>query len=417
MAEEPRKMPEEVSEDNIGVTQIEEDWRNLPDPRPPVSRWLFFFVGVAIIIAFASSGLWYYHKNVVPEKRFARAANYLNDGDYTGAYRLFIEVYEVKPKRKDVIYNLGRCLEKMERYDAAANRYQEQLKKVPYHAKAMQKLGALYVFRLGRPEEGILLLQRGAKKLNTPEAWENVVAASKKLNDRDEIINALKEEVRIQKNADGINALAKRMFALQAYSEALDAYQKALSKDKNSEEAINGIKATRIQLGLPDTPEHTITPGKAMGKIELDSSKEQVKSQLGSPEKKLFVKLAGSSEYANEEAEIWYYGLEKPDKFRIIFINGKAAEFETASADFKTEEGLGVSTFTEERFADSFEKLPAKTGKAVIYNAKDGGLAFYAATDRKGNISDRYRKLRVFKGKQSAFDNAERFFLLNLREK
>lgn len=414
---EPRKMPEQVSEENIGVTQSEQDWRNLPDPRPPVSRWVFFFVGLAIIIAFALSGLWYYHVNIVPEKRFARAVNYLNDGDYTGAYRLFVEVYEVKPKRKDVIYNLGCCLEQMGRYEAAANRYREQLKKVPYHAKAMQNLGALYVFKLDNPEEGMTLLKRGAEKLNTVQAWENVIAAAKKLNNRDEIINALKKESDIQKNPDEIVAVANRLFALQAYEEALDTYKKALDKDGKSQEAQAGIKTAREKLGLPDSTEHTIIPGSAFGKIELDSSKEQVKEQFGSPEKKLFTKYTGRGEYANEQVEIWSYGLKTPDKFSIIFIKGKAVEIETASKNFKTEEGLSVENFTDERFAEEFNKQSSKESHAVIYTLKDGGLAFYAETDRKGNISDRYRKLRVFKTKQSAFDNAKRFLLLKLHEK
>jgi len=414
MAEEARKMPEEVSEEKIGITQIEEDWRNLPDPRPPVSRWVFFSVGLAIIIAVALSGLWYYHKNVVPERRYARAVNYLQDGDYVGAYRLFEEVYEVKPKRKDVIYSLGRCLEKMERYDAAAARYREQLDKVPYHGKAMQRLGALYVFKLGKTDEGLALIKKGAEKLDTPEGWENVVLATIKLNNKEETVNALNKEAGTEKDAAKITALADRLFALEAYEQALDAYEKAFGKDKNIQSAANGIKAARLALGLPDTPEHTVTAGKALGTIKLESSKKQVKEQLGSPEKKLFVKV-GAGEYQGETAEIWYYGLEKTDKFRIIFIKEKAVEIETASEDYKTEEGLGIATFTDERFADRFEKQPVNNSKTVIYTAKDGGIAFYAETGRKGRL--RYKKLRIFKGSQSGLDNAEGLLLLKQREK
>ena len=57
MADEIKKMPDEVSADKMGITQAEEDWRNLPDPRPPVSRWVFFFAGMMIIIACALSGM------------------------------------------------------------------------------------------------------------------------------------------------------------------------------------------------------------------------------------------------------------------------------------------------------------------------------------------------------------------------
>jgi len=418
MAEEPRKMPEEVSEEKIGITQIEEDWRNLPDPRPPVSRWVFFSVGLAVIIAVALSGLWYYHKNIVPEKRYARAVNYLQDGDYTGAYRLFEEVYEVKPKRKDVIYNLGCCLEKMERYEAAAARYREQLKKVPYHGKAMQKLGSLYILRLGKADEGFALVKKGAEKLDTPEGWEAVALSAMKLNNKEETINALKEETDAEKDAEKITALADRLFALQAYEQALEAYEKAFDKDKNGQTAANGIKAARTELGLPDSPEHTVTAGKSLGVIKIGNSKKQVKERLGSPEKKIFVTLPDTGKYASLQAEIWCYNLDKSDKFRIIFIKDEVVELETASSDFKTEDGICTLTFTDEKSAHKFEKQPVNNAKAVIYTAKDGGMAFYASTDRKGNISSRYsRKLRVFNGKQSAFDNAEGLFLLNLREK
>lgn len=417
MAQEPRQMPQQVSEENIGVTELEQDWRNLPDPRPPVSRWLFFFVGLAIIIACIFSGVWYYYKNIIPEKMYARAENYLMDGDYAGAYRLFEEVYEVKPKRKDVVYNLARCLENMGRFEAAANRFAEQLDKVPYDSKTMLALGKLYLYRLNEPQKGMELIEQGAKKSDTPESWETVVQAAKTLNDREKIISALVKEAKKEKQAEKIAAIAKRLYATEAYEQALLCYNRALDENRQLEAAISGVAMSREKLGLPDSEEHTITPAKGIGKIKIGESKSKVKELLGSPEKKLFPEFAANGEFAGQRAEIWCYGINTPDKLRIIFHDGKVLEIETASLSFKTEEGLGLVSFSDPRFANRLEFSPAKDSKTVIYTLKEGGLSFYAETDKNGNLSVRYRKLRVFKGKQSQTDNEEGLTLLNLREK
>lgn len=417
MADDTRKMPEKVSEENIGVTELEQDWRNLPDPRPPVSRWVFFFTGMAIIIAAMLSGVWYYYKNIIPEKTYARAENYLKDGDFAGAYRLFEEVYEVKPKRKDVVYNLACCLENMGRPQAAANRFAEQLEKVPYDGKTMIALGNLYLCQLNKPQAGIQLIFKGAENIDTGESWETAVQAAKKLNDRDKIISALVKESQKQKDAQEIANTAKRLFAMQAYQEALDAYNRALDKDNGLDAALYGVKAAREKLGLPDSEEHTIVPSKSLGKIEIGATKDEIKELLGSPEKKTFPEFSSKGDMAGQRAEIWCYGINTPDKLRIIFFKDKVLEIETASTNFKTETGLSLLTFTDLRFANLFETVRAKNSKVMIYSLKDGGLAFFAEIAPNGKISDKLRKLRIFKKQQSQIDNADGITLLNLHEK
>ncbi len=410
MSDEIKKMPAEVSEDQIGITKEELNWKNLPDPRPPVSRWVFFFAGMAVIIACMLSGLWYYRTSIVPEKLFARAENYLTDGDYIGAYRLFEEVYEARPKRKDVIYNLGVCLEGMERFEAAANRYKEQIKKIPFDGRAMQKLGALYFSKLGKKEDGYALIVKGAEKLKTAEGWELAANSADGYKDKEEVISLLTKQLEREKEAESICAVSKRLYGLEAYKESLDGYEKALDKDENSAAAQDGIKAARTALGLPDSKEHTIIPGKALGNVEIGDDKEEVKKAMGgkSPEKKSFISMG-----SGKETEIWDYNLEAPDKFRIIFTDGKVAEIETGSHLYKTEEGLGIKNFDEERFAETFERSDSEKGIA-IFTAREGGITFYAAT-RRGRLSDRYRKLRVYDGRESATDNTKGLTLLNLR--
>ena len=397
-----RKMPQTVTQDQIGATQAEQDWRNLPDPRPPVSRWLFFFVGIAIILAVAFSGLWYYHKNIVPERLFDRGENYLRDGDYSGAYRLFERVYEVKPKRKDVIFRLGNCLEKMERFDSAANRYLEHLQKLPDDPKALVALGALYIEKLDKADEGFAKLKQGAQKLKNENVWEQVIVFAKQLNKQEEVINALTQKIKLEKAQDALCQDAKRLFSLGAYEQALSGYKKA-QKAKDSDEIKASINACLKALGLPDSKEHTIIAGKALGEIEIGDSKKEVKEKMGgaSPDKKLFIPFGEKAATDELPAEIWYYNLATAEQFRIIFKDEKVLEIETASNVYKTEAGLCTSNCTDERFADTLEKQDSET--ATTYKAKKGGLSFYLYKNKKGKLTDKIT-VRIHKGEKSVFD-------------
>ena len=416
MADEIKKMPDEVSADKMGLTQAEEDWRNLPDPRPPVSRWVFFFAGMLIIIACALSGIWYYQTSIVPEKIFARAENYLLDGDYTGAYRLFEEVYETRPKRKDVIFNLGLCLEKMGRFEAAANRYSEHLKKLPDDGKALIQLGNLNFQQLGKKDEGYALLKQGAAELDTAEAWENVVQAAKSFKP-EELAEALEKQLKLAKKTDEILAVSKRLAGTGAYKEALGGYEKALDKDKTSEGAQNGVKAMREKLGLPDSKEHTVIPGKALGLVKIGESKQKVKEAMGgkSPDKKLFVQLPEETEELGKELEIWDYNTEQPDRFRIIFIKDKAAELETAASTYKTEDGLSIDNCCTDEQCKAQRDETQKN--VLIFSDQTKGLSFYVPVNRKGVPSKTARKLRVHKGEKSVLDDIPELALADRRKK
>lgn len=418
MSDEIRKMPAEASEEQIGVTKAELDWKNLPDPRPPVSRWVFFFAGMTILIACIISGIWYYNTSIIPEKLFARGENYLMDGRYADAYNLFEHVYERRPKRKDVIYNIGRCLEAMESYEPAANRYREHINKAPYDGRAIQTLGALYFYKMDKKDEGYALLIRGAEKLDTAEGWENTAQAADGFKDIEEVAAHLTKALKYAKKSDVICRISQKFYDLEKYKEALEGFEKALDKDKKSAQAAEGIKAAKTALGLPDSPEHTIIAQKSIGKIEIGNSKKDLYKNMGEADKTVTATFRVKNEKGGtdeKQAEILYFGTKTADSIRAIICEDKVIEIETSSDIYKTEDGLCVANFDEERFTDKLEHK-ASVRRTAIFTAKDGGLTIYAQTNRSGHLT-KHRALRVHAGDQSATDNADRLYLLNLREK
>jgi len=412
--DEDIKCPESVPDGQIGVTEAEEQWQLKKEPRPPVPRWVFAAIAAVVVIAFLGGSWWYYRKNVLPEKYFQRADIFFKDGDYRDAYLLYERVFELRPERKGVLYQLGYCLEKTGKYDGAIARYTEHLKKMPGDAQAMMRLGWIYAENKNDGQKGMEFIRKGAQKLDDPYAWTILGNVASQYGDRDTQIEALVNQISLFKKPQEILTCAKSLTKLNAWKEALDGYSHVAEIASGDASAQHGIITAKKVLGYPMDEKHTIVPGESLGAVDIGATKEDVKKAAGVPDKKEFPMVGGKSMLANERAEIWYYGKTAPKlAMRVIFLRGKVQEIESASPEYKTPDGIGISNFMFAKNKDRFDSIKEARNSAMLYLVKGGGLTFYAYEFNSAGDSAKYKKFRVHRG-ETSIDNVDSFSLLDL---
>ena len=414
-AENQLKCPETVPEEQIGATDEEREFAVKKEPRPPLPRYVFISAAIIILLAFLGGGIWYYRTNILPEKYYQKATALFQQEQYQEAEGYYLRVLQLREERKDVIYQIAYCLEKTGRKDEAILRYQEHLKMLPGDVRALTRLGWLYMEK-GEYDKALSALKDAAKKdKKNIEIWQMMSNAAVKAKDDKTAVEAFDNTAKLAKEPDGIVAAAKELMKLGAFEQAIDAYSKfakvAPEGDKRGE---HGIAAARVMLGWPTDPKLTMIPGKSLGNVSLDATKEEVKTALGVPEKKLFTKVGGKSMLADDDAEIWIYRKAVGGHgIRVIFLSGKAREIETADAAYKTENGLSLSNFLFAKNADKLKSRREARNSAILCLVKGGGLTFYAYDLNKDETTAKYKKLRVHKG-DSSIDNVDGFSLLDL---
>ncbi|OFB73372.1 hypothetical protein JS77_04965, partial [Synergistes jonesii] len=143
--DEEIKCPDVVPEDQKGMTEEEREWSVKAPPKPRVPRYVFTAAAVVLAVAFAGGGLWYYRTNVMPEKYNLRAEVLMKDGNYAQAEELYEKIIKIRPERRDVLFNIAACREGMGDADGATAFYEEHLKTAKNDARAMTRLGWLYM--------------------------------------------------------------------------------------------------------------------------------------------------------------------------------------------------------------------------------------------------------------------------------
>lgn len=409
------KCPENVPEEAKGMTDAEVEWaKKKKEQRPPLPKWIFAAIAAIVVLAFLGGSIWYYRTSVLPEKYFQRAEAFFHDENYPGAYVLYERVYEIRPERKGVLYKIGFCLEKMGRYDGAIRRYQQHLKKMPGDGQAMLRLGWLLANMRGDGEQGMEYIRRGAKKLDDPYAWTMLGTAAKKYASRDVEIEALVKQTELFKEPEKVITCSRMLARLGAWREALDGYSSAAKLAPDNIDVKHGIVSARQMLGLPADERFLIVPGKSLGLIKIDASKEEVKEAVGAPDFKQFTVVGGKSMMADEHVEIWLYMDSMPKRnARVIFLRGRVREIETASPAYRTDAGLGISNFMLEKNKGKLKSVREARNSTMLYLVKGGGLTFYAYGFNENNTDAKYKKLRVHKGDIS-IDNVDGFSLLDL---
>ena len=208
----------------------------------------------------------------------------------------------------------------------------------------------------------------------------------------------------------------KELLALKDYRRAIDVYVLAAKAAPGDNRPLHGMNAAKAMLGLPTEAKFVILPGKSLGLIKLDASKEEVKEEMGgkSPDAKIFGHVGGKSMMADHPVEIWLYNKDDPQReLRVIFIAGKVNEIETASPLYRTEEGLGLSNFLLAKNADKLKWRKEARNSALLCLAKGGGLTFFASGLNENGTEAADKRLRVHHGEVS-IDNVDGFSLMRL---
>lgn len=407
------KCPETVPEEQTGMTKEEQEWGLKKEPRPPVPRYVFGVIAALILAVFLGGSIWYYRTSVLPEKYYQRASSHFKLEEYSEAYLLYEKVLKLRPERKNILYQMAFCLEKIGRTDEAISRYEEHLKILPGDGNALLRMGWLYTQK-NDMERGLAALKKGAAKLKDPYAWALVNEAAVRSKDRATAVEALVKQTELFKEPEQVLTCSKMLMDLEAWEEALKGYERFSKLASGDKRGIHGANAAKAMLGWPTDPGLVVRPGKSIGLVEIGDTKEEVKERLGGPETKEFRVVGGKSVLSKDTAEIWSYSRTMPGRgLRIIFINGKVREAEARSGEYKTETGLGLTNFLLPKNASRLEWRKEGENNAVVCLAKGGGLTFYAAGLNSEGTDAKYKKLRVHKG-NSSIDNFEGFSFLNL---
>lgn len=406
--------PETVPVEQTGMTEEETEWALRKEPRPPVPRYVFIAIFALIVLAFAGGSWWYYRTNVLPEKLYQKATVLFNEKKYSEACPVYVRVLELRPERRDVIYQIGYCLEMTGQFDAAIERYEEHLKILPSDAKAMLRLGWLEA-RKGDYEKGLPMLEKAAAKLKDPLAWAVVGDAARSAKSADVLVEALSKQAELFKEPEQVYTCSKELMKAGAYTAALVGFERFVKIAPDDVRGVHAVNSVKVMLGYPTNPALVIIPGKSLGPVALGMTKVQVKEALGAaPDAKEFTKVGGKSMLADADAEIWTYNKSMPGRsMRIIFLNGKARELETRSDKYLTENGVGISNFLLPKAEGKLEWRREARNSAILCLIKGGGLTFYAADLNDAGDAAKYKKLRVHKG-NSSIDNVDGFSLLNL---
>ncbi|MEG1602715.1 MAG: tetratricopeptide repeat protein [Cloacibacillus sp.] len=410
------KCPETVPHDQQGMTDEEREWSAKTPPRRKVPRCVFIGIAIALLAAFGGGGWWYYRVNVLPEKYYLRAEALFNQKEYAKAEELYKKIMRIRPERRDILFKIGNCREERGDRRAAISYYEEHLKTAKNDVKAMTRVGWLYMEN-GEYEKALKWLKEAAKRRNKDaEIWNLTAQAAEKAGDIPEAAHALSRLSQIYKEPEKKMASGKELLRIGAYKEAIDAFSLAAKLAPDDKAPLHAIHAAKVMLGAPTNPRLVIVPGKSLGSVLLDSTKDEVKAAMESrgPDRKEFGHVGGKSIIAENPVEIWSYNINDPSReFKIIFMNGKVFEIETASPSFKTENGLGLSNFLMAKNSDKLKWRKEARNSAILCLAKEGGLTFYAADVTPDGAEARYKRLRVHHG-DVGIDNIDGFSLLNL---
>ena len=413
------KCPDIVPEEQKGMTEEEREWSVKSPPRPRVPRYVFVAIALVLLIAFGGGSWWYYRKNVLPEKYYLRATALMKEKQYAEAEALYLRIINIRPERRDVLYNIGYCKEETGNTAEAIKYYEDHLKTAKNDVKAMTRLGWLYM-KTGHYEQALRWLKEAAARdKKNGELWRLTADAALKAGIREEAAKAWAHIATLYKEPEKIMECGKELLALKDYRRAIEVYALAAKAAPEDNRPLHGINAAKAMLGLPTNPKFVITPGKSLGPIELGASKMAVKEAMGgdSPDAKIFSRVGGKSMMADHPVEIWLYNKDDPQReLRVIFIADKVNEIETASPLYKTEEGLGVANFLLAKNADKIKWRKEARNSALICLAKGGGLTFFAYGLSEDGAEAQDKRLRVHNGEVS-IDNVDGFSLMRLGDR
>lgn len=402
-------VPEIAPEDKIGVTDREKAWVARRPPRQHVPGYVFICIVVFLLLAFAGGGFWYYRKNILPEKYYLQAEAQFNSGNYRKAFTLYKKAAKIQPARRDIYNNMARTQAKLGDSNNAATYYEIHLKQQPDDVKALWEAADLYV-ELKNYDRAMELLDKATdKRGDDGSLTEKLAEVALRAGYKEKAAAALAKSAMSYNDQAKVLKLAKKLMILKDYCGALNAYKRATALAPDDPRGLHGTNAAKAMLDIPSDPAMIIVPGVSLGKVKLGDSRDEVKSAMGSPERKLFTKMNGTS------VEIWRYGInDKNRSMTVFFTGGKTREIETRYKNFKTEDSLGAGNFLLDKHRDKIgERVELSDGR-TRFSVKGGGLSFYAAGINEAGNGAKYAKLIVHKKREKPLDENKPSWLENL---
>lgn len=413
---EPIECPDIVPEEQKGMTDEEREWIAKAPPKPRVPRYVFVAAALVLAAAFGGGGFWYYRTNVMPEKYNQRAEALMKEKNYAQAEELYKKIIKIRPERKDVLFNMAICCEENGDAESAIKYCEEHLKTAKNDSRAMTRLAWLYM--KSESYEKALHWFREAVKHNkkNEELWHMTAEAAKKAGDVKTAAEALLQRVKLcAGDIEKMLFCGKELLTLGNYKGAADVFAAAAaSSAPDDSRALHGVKAARAMLGLPTEEKYIIRPGRSLGLIRIGASKTEVREAMNwAPvDEKIFDTVGGSSIMSQQPVEIWVCGKgDLSREIRIIFIDDKVCEIETASPVYKTEYGLGLSNFLLPKNAGKIKWKRTTENGVLVSAVKGGGLTFYASGLKNDGTEAERSLLRVHKG-ETSIDNINGFPLL-----
>lgn len=415
--QEEIRLPEAVPEEQTGMTEEEREWSTKAPPRPSVPRYVFITAAIILLAAFAGGSWWYYRTNVLPEKYYMKATALYEQRQYARAEELYRRIMKLRPERRDVLFYIASCREEQGDKDGAIKYYMEHLKSAVNDARAMTRLGWLNMEKGDYGQALKWFKEAGKRKKKDTEVWSLTAMAALKAGEKPDAAEAYSRIAELSEEPEKVMDCGKSLMKIGAWQNALEVYTRAAKLVSGDAAPLHGINAAKVMLGYPTDAKYTVLPGKALGFIELDASKEQVKEALGgrSPDGKEFSTVGGKSLLAARPVEIWTYNPgDMQHEIRVIFAKDKVVEIETPSTLYKTEEGLGLSNYMLAKNADKLKWRKEARNSSVLCLAKHGGLTFYGYLTTPDGTDFSFKRLRVHHGDIS-LDNLDEFPLMRLQ--
>ena len=114
----------------------------------------------------------------------------MKEKEYARAEELYRRIMKIRPERRDVLYNIAYCKEETGDTAEAIRYYEEHLKTAKNDAKAMTRLGWLYM-KGGEYERALRWLKEAASRdKKNDELWRLTAGAAVKAGDGEEAAKA-----------------------------------------------------------------------------------------------------------------------------------------------------------------------------------------------------------------------------------
>ena len=332
---------------------------------------------VVVLVLLAAGAVEYNRGGFMAGRILKRANENFDKGDYEAAAEQYQEALKRRPDLEGVHYRAGYASEMLGRYIEAVDSYAAHLENNPWDTEAIVRLASIYL-RFDMYNDAMLLFEEAAERLPDDPDVRYALSIVYERVGRSE--KAAESYVRLTgssavRDPELLINSSRALMKLGQYADALDGFTRANELlPEDDRRAFHGMNAARSMLGWPTDDAVVMMPGHSIGKVSIGDKSPDVLSEFGEP-----VDFVTDGDH-----ELWSYGAGQ-DKIStyVFFQNGVVIEIATKSKLYRTADGLGLRNFLEPKYADRFDRWVDDEAdpEAYRYILKGGGLALYSADE------------------------------------